>query len=209
MMASERSEFAAILQDVLRLSRPETKSDAERRFWWGFPAADSNAAARALFRHLDAVMSILSTPGQVFLTTIELDVSLDRFPDALSQYFRDVDSSGERQFFVGSIRNTHGPESAVGRLTFQAEPGDAIKVLDFNGGIRWGACLSVWGIQADERSVEDVLELSPTEPAHVDQLFRASRAAWLTAPDLNALRLWTASTIDPETLIHLRSLSVP
>src|SRR5262245_48725456 len=107
-------------------------------FQWDFDAADVNDSSRALFRRLDAVFGILKTPGYVFMSTIELDAEAGRFPDVLTQYFRDEAWSDEQSYYVAPIKRTGaGCRNGIGRITFQAEPGQTIRALAQGGGFRW------------------------------------------------------------------------
>jgi hypothetical protein len=175
-------------------------------FRWHFDGPDLNESAKALFQHLDSVMTILTSSGFSFLTTIELDAERGRFPAVLLQYFQEVDLDSSRTFFVAPIRHLRDGPYAVGRLTFEAEPGEVVQVLGHNGGFRWGAALRVWGIQVGTVRVPEVVDITPYDARHVDAIGEASRAAWVTTPDLNAISLWVAPTIEKEILDRLPNL---
>jgi hypothetical protein len=51
-------------------------------FQWDFYESDLNESARALFRRLDDVFHILKADGHVFLSTIELEAEVGRFPES-------------------------------------------------------------------------------------------------------------------------------
>ena len=139
----------------------------------------------------------------VFLVSIELDAQAGRFPDVLLQYSRDVDRDDRRAFFVAPIRHLDGEGYPVGRLTFEAEAGDLARVLDQDGGIRWGAALRVWGLQVPADSLSEVLARSPFELNDLSALRMTSRAAWMAADDLDALGLWLSPSVDHEVRVLL------
>jgi len=164
---------------------------------WDFDEADLNESAKALFRHLDRLFEILQMPSFVFLSTIELDAEAGRFPDVLAQYFRDPDWTDAQSFFVGPIKHTVN-EWPVGRLTFEATPGQTARVLAQNGGLRWGAGLRVWGMQVAESHVSDAIDVSPADENQLRAIHHVARAAWLAEPDLNTLALWVSASVDQD-----------
>jgi hypothetical protein len=169
---------------------------------WDFAANDLNESAKALFRHLDRVFEILKAPDFVFLSTIELDVEAGRFPDVLAQYFRDDAWADTQSFFVAPIKRSPASEyGPLGRLTFEAAPGQTVRALGQNGGFRWGSALRVWGLQISKDHVENALEVSTDNPRQLIEIQRFTRAAWLAADDLDALSLWISSSVDE----HVRS----
>lgn len=174
----------------------ETRPNSSLR--WTFGRHDLNDSARALFAHLDQVFAVLESDRHTFLTTIELDVERGRFPEVLLQYFGDEATADEDAVFVAPI---HGVRSC-GRLTFESRIGQVARVLRYDEGWRWGSCLRVWGFQVRNELVNTVIELSPFDhsgaPA-LDALRDASRMAWVTSPDLDALAVWVEeSTLDLE-----------
>lgn len=169
----------------------------EGGFCWDFDEADLNESARALFRHLDRVFDILRAPVFVFLSTIELDAEAGRFPDVLVQYFHDPDWSYTQSFFVAPIKRTENDASyAVGRLTFEATPGQTVRVLGQNDGFRWGAGLRVWGLQVAEADIPSAIDMSPQNQEHLTAISKVARAAWLAKADLNTLALWVSPSVD-------------
>src|SRR6266850_3199089 len=181
------------------LFRTDTRHGArvfEGGLRWDFDEEDLNESAKALFRHLDRVFEILQAPTFVFLSTIELDAEAGRFPDVLAQYFRDVDWADTQSFFVAPIKRT-GRESAYadGRLTFEATPGQTVRVLGQNGGFRWGAGLRVWGLQVAENQIPNTIDMSPDNEEHVKAVHEVARAAWLAEVDLNTLALWLSPSV--------------
>jgi hypothetical protein len=123
----------------------------EGGFRWDFDEEDLNESARALFHHLDQVFNILQAPGFAFLSTIELDAEAGRFPHVLEQYYCDPDWADTQSNYVGPIKRL-GSECNfdLGRLTFEAMPGQTHRVLSLNDGFAWGARLRVWGLQVAE-----------------------------------------------------------
>ena len=112
--------------------------------------------------------NILKARDYVFLSSIELDAEAGRFPELMVQYLRDEVWADTQSFFVAPIKRTgRGSEYAVGRLTFEAAPGQTVRVLAQNGGFRWGAGLRVWGLQASEARIADAIEMSPHDAAQV------------------------------------------
>jgi hypothetical protein len=78
---------------------------------------------------------------------------------------------------------------SVGRLTFEAAPGQTRRVLDQDGGFRWGASLRVWGLQVPKADIATAIDMSPDNPEHVAAVHGIARAAWLLGVDvdMNAL----------------------
>ena len=192
------------------LFRTDTRHGArafEGGLRWDFDEADLNESAKALFRHLDRVFEVLQTPGFVFLSTIELDVDAGRFPDVVAQYFADPDWSDTHSYFVAPLKRT-GDESSytVGRLTFEAMPGQTVRVLGQNGGFRTGSALRVWGLQIARSDIADLIDLSPSGEEQTQALHRSARAAWLTEMDLNTLALWVAPSVDEAQRTRLAKL---
>jgi len=145
------------------------------------------------------VFTLLESDQHTFLTTIELDVERGRFPEVLLQYLWDEATTEEDALFVAPIRGAR----SCGRLTFESRIGQVARVLRYDEGWRWGSCLRVWGFQVRNELVEAVIELSPFEgiggPA-LPTLRDASRMAWVTSFDLDALVMWVdeSSTRDLE-----------
>jgi hypothetical protein len=105
---------------------------------WDFTARDTNVAASRLFAHLDQFTSEARLSGHVFLTTIELDAECGRFPEMLAAYFCLASWDYRRRFYGAPLLKGDSEEThVVGRLTFDAEPGETAKVLAYNGGLRW------------------------------------------------------------------------
>jgi hypothetical protein len=173
---------------------------------WDFPASDLNTSAKALFRHLDRVFEILKTPEFAYLSTIELDVEVGRFPDVLAQYFSDEAWVDTHSFFVAPIKSTPASGYAIGRLTFEAVPGQTVRVLGQNGGFRWGSQLRVWGLQIPEDHIADALEVSTDDPEQLRAVQRVARAAWLAADDLDVLCLWISPSVGEGARKELASL---
>jgi hypothetical protein len=164
---------------------------------WDFPGQNLNASAKAMFHHLDQVFDVLRTPEFVFLSTIELDAEAGRFPDVLAQYFRDEAWDDTQSFFVAPIKHTsRSSQYAVGRLTFEAAPGQLVRVLSQNGGFRWGSALRVWGLQVPDRHIADSIEMSMDDAEHLKRVHQIARAAWLADADLNTLAVWLAPSVD-------------
>ena len=176
---------------------------------WDFDEADLNECARALFRHLDQVFDILRAPGFVFLSTIELDAETGRFPDVLAQYFRDPHWADTQSFFVAPIKRTGNDASyAVGRLTFEATPGQTVRVLGQNGGFRWGAGLRVWGLQVAEGDIPHTIDVSLDNQKQLKATSEVARAAWMADADLDTLALWISPSVDTsrrDQLLRLRT----
>jgi hypothetical protein len=192
------------------LFRTDTRHAArtfDRGFRWDFDEKDLNESARALFRHLDKIFNILRAPDYVFLSSIELDAEAGRFPDLLVQYFRDEAWDYTQSYFVAPIKQTRRDnEYAVGRLTFEAAPGQMVRVLAQNGGVRWGSALRVWGLQASEARIADVIEMSPDDAEQLRRAEVAARAAWLADADLNSLSVWLSSGVDEDSRTKLAKL---
>ena len=176
-------------------------------FRWEFHADDSNESARALLRRLDGLFEILAKPGFVFLPTIELDVEAGRFPDLLVQNFGDEDWDYDRRFFIAEMKQTsRTSEYQVGRLTFEAMPGQTRRILAQNGGFRWGTNLRVWGLQVPEDQVADAIRMSPDNADQLCAAHRLARAAWLADDDLCCLGLWVSAAVSRETRDRLAEL---
>lgn len=94
----------------------------------------------------------------------------------------------------------------MGRLTFEAAPGQTVRVLAQNGGFRWGAGLRVWGLQVSEGQIADAIEMSPDDAEQVKRAEVAARAAWLADADLNSLALWLSSGVDDNSRAKLANL---
>ena len=94
----------------------------------------------------------------------------------------------------------------MGRLTFEAAPGQTARVLAQNGGFRWGAGLRVWGLQVSEAQIADAIEMSPDDAEQVKRAEVAARAAWLADADLNSLALWLSSGVDEDSRAKLAKL---
>jgi hypothetical protein len=123
------------------------------------------------------------------------------------QYFRDEAWADTQSYFVAPIKRTgRGSEYAVGRLTFEAAPGQTVRVLAQNGGFRWGAGLRVWGLQVSEGQIADAIEMSPDDAEQVKRAEVAARAAWLADADLNSLALWLSSGVDDNSRAKLANL---
>jgi hypothetical protein len=169
----------------------------EGGFRWDFDEEDLNESARALFHHLDQVFNILQAPGFAFLSTIELDAEAGRFPHVLEQYFCDPDWADTQSYYVGPIKRL-GSECnfGLGRLTFEAMPGQTHRVLSLNDGFAWGARLRVWGLQVAEADIPNTIDMSPNDTDHVKTVSEIARAAWLAEPDLNTLALWVSPSVD-------------
>jgi hypothetical protein len=192
--------FGGLFQGGLPLRR------FDAGFRWEFPAGDLNTSAKALFRHLDRVFEILKTPECAFLSTIELDVEEGRFPDVLTQYFRDDAQSETHSFFVAPIKSTPASGTSVGRLTFEAVPGQTVRVLGQNGGFRWGSQLRVWGLQVAERHMAHALEMSTNDAEQSKAVHTVARAAWLAADDLDVLGLWISPSVGEAARMALTSV---
>jgi hypothetical protein len=173
---------------------------------WEFPANDLNASAKALFHHLDRVFEILRERDFAFLSTIELDVEEGRFPDVLAQYFGDEARMGTQSFFVAPIKSTPASGCPAGRLTFEAAPGQTVRVLGQNGGFRWGSQLRVWGLQVPEDHMADALEASTDDPELLRTVEKVARAAWLASDDLDVLGLWISPSVSQNARKELASL---
>lgn len=167
---------------------------------WDFPARDLNRSASQLFHHLDQVFEILKAHEFAFLSTIELDAEAGRFPDVLAQYFREG-WAGSQSFFVAPIESTPTASGyAVGRLTFEAVPGQMLRVLGQNGGFRWGSALRVWGLQVPRGHIADAIRMSTDDAGQLSEVQKIARAAWLAADDLDALALWISPSVGADAL---------
>jgi len=174
---------------------------------WDFREKDLNESARALFRRLDEIFHILRAPDYVFLSSIELDAEIGRFPEVLAQYFGDDAWADTQSYFVAAIKRTgRGSQYATGRLTFEAAPGQTVRVLAQNGGFRWGSALRVWGLQAEETGITEAIEMSPDDVGQVRRIEPISRAAWLADADLNSLALWLSPSVGEQTRAKLAAL---
>jgi hypothetical protein len=167
----------------------------EDGYRWEMSLPELNDSARALCALVDEVIRVLDRPDHVCLIGIELDVDAGRFPEVLTQYFRDLNSADERTFFVAPIRHLQGDGHPTGRLVFAAKPGELRTVLSFNSGFRWGAALRVWGLQIGSGSVGDALERDPYAASDREQMGAGVRAAWRAADDLDALGLWLSNGV--------------
>jgi hypothetical protein len=201
------NETSLPFDDLFRTDTRHAARTFNRGFRWDFDEEDLNESARALFRHLDKIFNILKARDYVFLSSIELDAEAGRFPELMVQYFRDEAWADTQSFFVAPIKRTgRGSEYAVGRLTFEAAPGQTVRVLTQNGGFRWGAGLRVWGLQVSEARVADAIEMSPDDAEQVRRAEMVARAAWLADIDLNSLALWLSSEVDDDSRAKLGNL---
>jgi hypothetical protein len=121
-----------------------------------------------------------------------------RFPDVLTQYFRDEDWADSQSFYVAPMKSTAGSPYPVGRLTFEATPGQTVRVLRQNGGFRWGAGLRVWGLQVAEYQVPNTIDLDLDDDGHLKAVHELARAVWLAGVDLNTLGLWVAPSVEQD-----------
>lgn len=171
---------------------------------WDFPADDLNRSASQLFHHLDRVFAILNAHEFAFLSTIELDAEAGRFPDVLAQYFRDEAWADSQSFYVAPIESVPTASGyPVGRLTFEAVPGQTLRVLGQNGGFRWGAALRVWGLQVHRAHIADAIRMSTDDAGELSVVQKSARAAWLAADDLNALGLWISPSVGADAMSTL------
>ena len=179
----------------------------DQGFQWDFDEEDLNESARALFRHLDQIFDVLRASDYVFLSSIELDAEAGRFPELLVQYFRDDVWEDTQSYFVAPIKRTgRGSQYATGRLTFEAAPGQTVRVLAQNGGFRWGAALRVWGLQVAEAGIAEAIEMSTDDVEQVMRAESVARAAWLADIDLNSLALWLSPAVGEHPRAKLAAL---
>jgi hypothetical protein len=176
---------------------------------WNFPSADLNESARELFRHVDRLFEVLNRSGFVFLSTIELDADAGRFPDVLAQYFRDEVWADTQSYFVAPIRRV-GPGTLydMGRLTFEASPGQTQRVLAQDRGFRWGSGLRVWWLQVAENRIADTIDMAAEDATQANLVQKGVRAAWLASSDLDALSVWLSPSVDVDSsarVTHLRT----
>ena len=174
---------------------------------WEFPSDDLNESARELFRHVDRLFESLNQSGFVFLSTIELDADAGRFPDVLVQYFRDEVWAHTQSYFIAPIRRI-GPGNlyAMGRLTFEAPPGQIRRVLAQDCGFRWGAGLRVWGLQVPADRIADTIDVAPEDAMQANLVQKGVRAAWLASSDLDGLSLWLSPSVDVESRARVTRL---
>ena len=157
-----------------------------------FRGSDSNESARQMFACMDRLFEIVRQSGYVFLNTIELDVDCGRYPEMVAAYFCDRDWDYVKRFFIASIDKGERTEMfAVGRLTFEAAPGQTARVLAHNGGLRWGSSLLVGGVQVAEADVGSAIRLCPFDPGDANELQRLVKCAWVAGRNLNQLAAWT------------------
>jgi hypothetical protein len=174
--------------------------DQQTRVWkfedgyrWEMPLPELNDSARALCALVDELLRVLALPDHVFLIGIENDATAGRFPEVLTQYFRDVNGAEERTYFVAPIRHAQEGGHSTGRLVFAAKPGELRTVLSFDEGFRWGSALRVWGLQIESGRAADVLERDPYAASDRERIGAGVRAAWRAADDLDALGLWVSN----------------
>jgi hypothetical protein len=174
---------------------------------WEFLSDDLNESARELFRHIDDLFKLLNQNGFVFLSTIELDADAGRFPDVLVQYFRDEVWADTQSYFIAPIRRI-GPGSLypIGRLTFEASPGQIQRVLAQNRGFRWGAGLRVWGLQVPADRIADTIDVAAEDAVQANLVQKGVRAAWLASSDLDGLSLWLSPSVDVESKARVTRL---
>jgi hypothetical protein len=179
----------------------------DQGFQWDFYEEDLNEAARVLFRRLDEIFDILSAPDFVFLSSIELDAEAGRFPELLVQYFRDDAWADTHSYYVAPMKRL-GRDSAyaTGRLTFEAAPGQTVRVLAQNSGLRWGSALRVWGLQVPDASIAGAIEMVPDDVGQVRRTESVARAAWLADIDLNSLALWVSPAVGEHQRAKLAAL---
>jgi hypothetical protein len=174
---------------------------------WDFPSDDLNESALELFRHADRLFELLNRSGFVFLSTIELDADAGRFPDVLAQYFRDEVWAYTQSYFVAPIRRI-GPGTLydMGRLTFEALPGQTQRVLAQDRGFRWGAGLRVWGLQVPADRIADTIDMAAEDARQANLVQKGVRAAWLASDDLDGLSLWLSPSMDVESRARVTHL---
>jgi len=156
---------------------------------------DLNDSVRALCALVDELLRAFDRPDHVFLIGIENDATRGRFPEVLTQYFRDVDSAEERIYFVAPIRHPQEGGHSTGRLDFAAKPGELRTVLSLDEGFRWGSALRVWGLQIESGLVAGVLERDPYAASDRERIGAGLRATWRAADDLDALGLWLSNSV--------------
>ena len=172
-----------------------------------FRGSDSNESARQMFACMDRLFEIVHQSGYVFLNTIELDVDCGRYPEMVAAYFCDRDWDYVKRFFIASIDKVERTEMyVVGRLTFEAAPGQTARVLAHNGGLRWGSSLLVGGVQVAEGDVGSAIRLCPFDPGDANELQRFVKCAWVAGRNLNQLAAWTQPS-DHECLKRLSTLA--
>jgi hypothetical protein len=166
-----------------------------------------NESARVLFRRLDEILEIIKVRDYVFLSSIELDAEVGRFPEVLAQYFDDEAWADTQSYFVAPIKRTgRDSQYATGRLTFEAVPGQTVRVLAHNGGFRWGSALRVWGLQAAEAGIAEAIEMSIDDVGQVRRIEPICRTAWLADTDLDSLALWLSASVSEQTRATLAGL---
>jgi hypothetical protein len=144
-----------------------------------------------MFEFVDELLEVVREPDYVVLNTIELDVEAGRFPDVVAAYFAQPDWGYSNRFFIAEMSNMGPRETyAVGRLTFEAGPGQTAQVLGQDGGFRWGPNLSVGGVQVATHDVATAIRRCPFDPEDAATLQGITRFAWVAGRDLDELAAW-------------------
>lgn len=164
-------------------------------------------SAKRLFAYIDLVMSHTKCDGYVYLATIELDLDAGRFPEVVQAYFASAEWDYRERYCLGEVcKDDVADTFRHGRITFEAHPRLAWHLLTNEAGyLRWGAALSVGGVQVADAHVATALRQSPFSPNGAAALEPITRVAWSANRKLTAASLWFREN-EEDLLNEIRSL---
>ncbi len=154
---------------------------------WQWRESDHNVAATKMLTHVDRMLERFSDVDAEWLASIELDVTPGRFPEMLAAFVSDPSRDDSEPFCVPEILN-----GSFGTLICELRVGRLKRLLDVEGGYRWGSALCVGAVQVPTVSVETALKGSLFDPGHASVVEKLARCAWAASADLNAIAMWTA-----------------
>ena len=141
-----------------------------------------------MLTHVDRMLERFSDVDAVWLGTIELDVVPGRFPEVFAAFVSDPERDASERFCVPEIL-----DGSFGTLICELRVGRLKRLLEVDGGYRWGSALRVGAVQVPVTSVEVVVKRSLFDPRHASVVAKVARCAWAASADLNAIAMWTAA----------------
>lgn len=155
---------------------------------WQWRDFDLNLAATKMLTHVDRMLERFSDVDAVWLGTIELDVESGRFPEMFAAFVSDPEKDDSERFYVPEIL-----DGSFGALICELRVGRLKRLLELDGGYRWGSALRVGAAQVPAASVEIALKGSLFDPRHASVVQKVARCAWAASADLNAIAMWTSA----------------
>jgi hypothetical protein len=154
---------------------------------WQWRDFDLNLAATKMLTHVDRMLERFSDVDTVWLGTIELDVVPGRFPEVFAAFVSDPERDDSERFCVPEIL-----DGSFGTLICELRVGRLKRLLEVDGGYRWGSALRVGAVQVPGASVDIALRGSLFDPGHASVVEKLAHCAWAASADLNSVAMWAS-----------------